>query len=151
MRKREEQLMRSQWTIRTRRLQEERVQWRARDDIVKKYHNLLSSSSTCPAAVPGYGLCHRELPRRAWGPPGRELLPARKVLPALKKWLRPSSHIFIPCSFFNDLQLEQPCFSKTSFLQEHVHIQGQPCTHSCGNILENRCCQVIQGISEVCF
>lgn len=36
--KREEQLMRSQWTMRTRRLQEERVQERARDDLLKKYH-----------------------------------------------------------------------------------------------------------------
>lgn len=59
------------------------------------------------------------LPRRACGALGREFLSAREVLPALKKWLRPSSHIFIPCSLFNVLQLEQPWFPKTSFLQEH--------------------------------
>lgn len=40
----------------------ERVQQRARDDLVKKYHKELSSSSTCPTAVPGYGLCHRDCP-----------------------------------------------------------------------------------------
>lgn len=127
--KREEQQMRSQWTMRTRRLQEKRVQERARDDLLKKYHKWLSSSSTCPTAVPGYGLCHRDCPGGLV-----EHLGENSCLHSRSGW-------DLPPTFSSHAAFSMSCRRSSLGFQRHHscrNIQGQPCTHSCGNILENR-------------